>query len=252
MTPPPPPPPPAAIATAEPFTLPQFGLRKPRQAKPQRAPRRREQLSSRTDRHTLPANARVSQGRVQTFTAAVVDRIVHRRMWIPALAVALGGIVFLQVATLKLNAGIGQSVQQASALERENQGLRAEIARLALGDRAQQLASKEGLIVPATGRISYLKSNVERDAKRAAENLKHGKSATAAPAADAGATVEDPALAAPSEEAVTAPEEQLADESAPAGGDQTAAAAEPAAPETQTVAQVPEPATGGGAAPAAR
>ena len=48
---------------------------------------------------------------------ALLDRIIRGRAWIPLLGVLLAGIVAMQVEVLKLNAGIGRSIERGSALQ---------------------------------------------------------------------------------------------------------------------------------------
>src|SRR5439155_305969 len=59
----------------------------------------------------------------------LLDRLLTGRAWIGLIAFALIGIVFMQVSLLKLNAGIGRSVERASILDRYNAELRARSER---------------------------------------------------------------------------------------------------------------------------
>lgn len=106
----------------------------------------------------------VSQGRF-------FDRLVRGRLWIPLLGVALLGIVLMQVSMLSMNAGIGSSVKQSSALERENAALRAELSRLVIGNSVSTAAAQVGMVVPAPGDYHVLSAGDGGAARRAASSL---------------------------------------------------------------------------------
>src|SRR5204863_8945655 len=63
-----------------------------------------------------------------------LDRIIRGRAWIAVVGVGLIGIVFIQVSMLRMNAGIGRAVEQASTLERQNAALQASVSQLSPGD----------------------------------------------------------------------------------------------------------------------
>lgn len=100
-----------------------------------------------------------------------LDRLVRGRLWIPIVAAALMGIVFMQVSMLKLNSGISRSVQSAQTLERANQGLRAEVSRMESGSRIQDVARKLGMVVPTAGSFHYLQAGDATTARRAADGM---------------------------------------------------------------------------------
>jgi hypothetical protein len=77
-----------------------------------------------------------------------LDRIIGGRAWIAILAAGLIGIVFMQVSMLRMNAGIGASVEKASTLERQNGAMRAMISELSSGERIAAEAAKLGLVLP--------------------------------------------------------------------------------------------------------
>lgn len=89
----------------------------------------------------------------------VLDRLIRGRAWIAVIGVALLGIVFLQVSLLRMNAGIGESVQRASQLQRENGAYQAEISRKSAGQRIQDLAGRLGMVIPAAATQHYLSAN---------------------------------------------------------------------------------------------
>jgi hypothetical protein len=88
----------------------------------------------------------------------LLDRVVRGRAWIPLLGVLLAGIVAMQVETLKLNAGIGRSLDRGSTLQSQNESLLASVARLADDQRIERLAAGMGLAMPAPQMVKFLHS----------------------------------------------------------------------------------------------
>lgn len=87
---------------------------------------------------------------------ALLDRIIRGRVWIPLLGVLLVGIVAMQLEVLKLNAGIGRSLQSATALQGQNQLLRVSVARLGDDQRIEALAQRMGMAMPAPQEQRFL------------------------------------------------------------------------------------------------
>jgi cell division protein FtsL len=116
-----------------------------------------------------------------------LDRLIRGRTWVGVIAVALIGIVAMQVHMLGLNAGIGRSVEKATTLEQQNTALRLQVSRLGSGERIAAEAQKLGLVMPNAGEVRYTDVR-DADATRAARTMR-------AP---------DPDLAAQAEEAVQA------------------------------------------------
>jgi hypothetical protein len=85
-----------------------------------------------------------------------LDRIIRGRAWIAVVGVGLIGIVFMQVSMLRMNAGIGRAVEQASTLERQNAALQASISQLSSGDRIATVAGKLGFVLPPGGSVRFL------------------------------------------------------------------------------------------------
>jgi cell division protein FtsL len=102
--------------------------------------------------------------------ARVLDRLLRGRGWIALIAVALLGIVFMQVSLLKLNAGISRAVSQSDGLERDNSELRAAISGLDAEARIQDTAALTGMKMPAAGDVRYLDAR-QVDAARAARSI---------------------------------------------------------------------------------
>lgn len=168
------------------------------------------------------------------------------RLWIPALALALMGIVFMQVSMLSMNAGIGRTVKQTSALQRENDAIRAELSRLAIANSVSDAAAGAGMVEPAAGATYVLEAGNGDAARRAAAAL-------TAPRPPVQASVVAPVAAqtttqTATETSATAPtESQQQGQAASAtgaisSGDGTTATLEPTTPTTLT-------AGGGTAAP---
>jgi cell division protein FtsL len=142
--------------------------------------------------------------------ARVLDRLVRGRAWIALVAVALMGIVFMQVSLLKLNAGISRAVTAADTFDRQNSSLREEISKLDSGERIQAVAAKLGMVTPAAGDVHYLDGR-GADGARAAGSIKPPKPVTASapPAATTSApttsttTTPAPALAGTAASATT-------------------------------------------------
>jgi cell division protein FtsL len=87
---------------------------------------------------------------------ALLDRIIRGRAWIPLFGVLLAGIVAMQVEVLKLNAGIGRSLERGSALQAQNELLRAGVARLSDEQRIERIAAQMGMRMPAPDQLKFV------------------------------------------------------------------------------------------------
>jgi hypothetical protein len=149
---------------------------------------------------------------------------------------------------LKLNSGIGRAVQSASTLERQNQGLRADVSRMESGERIQSVARKLGMVVPTAGGFHYLQPGDATAAARAAEEMTAPgseavlRSKAIEQAAAAGTTPGTATAAATGTTAATAPGVTGTPSTAPSTG------ATAAPPSTGTAATAVTP--GQGSAPA--
>ena len=99
-----------------------------------------------------PLGLRVARGVATLPDHRVVDALVRGRWWIGCVGFLLIGIVAMQVSLLKLNAGIGESVQRSALLERNNGELRASVSRLGARERIQAEAERIGLVMPGRRR----------------------------------------------------------------------------------------------------
>jgi cell division protein FtsL len=133
---------------------------------------------------------RVGLRAMRVGDARVLDRLVRGRAWIALVAVALMGIVFMQVSLLKLNAGISRAVTAADTFDRQNSSLREEISKLDSGERIQAVAAKLGMVTPAAGDVHYLDGR-GADGARAAASIKPPKPVT--PSCPPAATTTAPA-----------------------------------------------------------
>ncbi len=115
-----------------------------------------------------------------TFGAAVralpdhrlLDTLLRSRAWIWLLGIALGGIVFMQVSLLGMNAGIGRAVAESTTLEQRNAELQESVAELSRGARVRDNAARIGLIAPASTDVSFLKAHPRADARIAADRMR--------------------------------------------------------------------------------
>ena len=114
--------------------------------------------------HAAPAPARVAMPAPLRLAHAArglpdspfIDRLLAGRVWVAVVAIALIGIVFMQVSLLRLNAGIGESVERQANLERQNAAFRAEVSSLSGGPRIQEVASRLGMVMAPAGDVRYL------------------------------------------------------------------------------------------------
>ena len=141
-----------------------------------------------------PFAMRLGARAMRVGDARLLDRLVRGRAWIALMAIALIGIVFMQVSLLKLNAGISRAVTAADTFDRQNSSLREDISKLDSGERIQAVAAKLGMVTPAAGDVHYLDGR-GADGARAAASIKppHPVIPTVAPATSTTA----PATAAP-------------------------------------------------------
>jgi cell division protein FtsL len=96
-----------------------------------------------------------------------LDRLIRGRTWVAVIAVALIGIVAMQVHMLGLNAGIGRAVEKTSGLEQQNSALRLEVSRLSSSERIAAEAQRLGLVMPNAGEVRYLRSHTTDGARAA-------------------------------------------------------------------------------------
>jgi hypothetical protein len=88
----------------------------------------------------------------------LLDRLTRGRFSIALVAFALIGIVTLQLALLKLNAGIGRSLEHSARLQRENAALSIENSGLAAGNGVEAGAGSIGMQLIPISSLKFLSS----------------------------------------------------------------------------------------------
>jgi hypothetical protein len=155
------------------------------------------------------------------------------RLWIGLLAFSLIGIVAMQVLVLKLNTGIGSSLQREAQLQRENATISIENSTAAAGENIEPQATRRGMQIAPSGAVHFLEpgpSNIASAASLLAHwNTAPPSTSSASTTSEASATPtttgEQPPPA--SSEAQSTP--TLSSESAaPAGGSTSTATQSPA------------------------
>jgi cell division protein FtsL len=201
----PPPPPLGGTATAGRLGGAQVAPRIPRRTS---GPGRRGATAPRT---VPTAPIRTAPPFVQSLLrlpdARLLDRLLRGRAWIALVAVALLGIVFMQVSLLKLNSQISRDVASADTLERQNSQLRAAVSGLDAEARIQETAALTGLQMPAAGDVRYLDAR-QADAARAARSITPPDSVRAA--AIRAATTDAGSTTASTQQAATTPTQPTA------------------------------------------
>jgi hypothetical protein len=139
---------------------------------------------------------------------------VRGRLWIGLLAFSLIGIVAMQLMVLKLNNGIGATLQRAATLQRTNAQLGIEAATGSGEGRIEPLAAATGMTFAPPGSVHFVASSSAADIARAAAVLAapiqpHEYAASAAEAAGGEAS--------PSAGSVSGAGEAVSSE-APSGG----------------------------------
>jgi hypothetical protein len=181
--------------------------------------------------------ARVARRAAALPDARLLDRLMRGRGWIALIAIALMGVVFMQVSLLKLNTGIGRAMQTAGTLERQNADLREDVALLDGGERLQGVATAMGMLMPPAGQVEYLDAR-GADPAAAASRILPPSPVDQRPVDAAGL---DPAAAAAARAAGVTPLPGGAGSSA-SGEPGAAGAAAPAAPAAAAVTGAPAPA----------
>lgn len=119
----------------------------------------------------------------------LLDRLIRGRVWIGIVAFALIGIVTLQLGLLRLNSGIGRSLEREAALQSQNASLSLENSELSAGTRVESQAGQLGMRLVAVGGLQFLGSHARADISHAVAALQaaatHETASTAAPASTA-------------------------------------------------------------------
>ncbi|HEX3519878.1 MAG TPA: hypothetical protein VHT29_12675 [Solirubrobacteraceae bacterium] len=177
----------------------------------------------------IDASRRVSSHRL-------LDRLIRGRSWIVLVAFALIGIVTLQLGLLKLNAGIGRSLERSALLQRENAALSIENSELAAGNRVEATAAHLGMQLVSPGALRFLSVHPGADVAHAAAALKAPLQSSSSGASAAQASTSSESTSGESSAG------QTPASSAPA------ATSEPSSAESPTVAAPTGEASGAGSA----
>ena len=191
----------AAAARTAPRTAPAPAPRR-RQTSPRRvpqstplrqpAPRMNVYRSRSASTHAAAGLVPLAAGRAAVAVrelpdSGLIQRLVRGRLRIGVLSVMLAGIVALNVLSLGLTSRSGRVGEQIAALQRSNSALRANIAERLSSSRVQEVAAVQGLAVPASSDITYLRFN-PGDYSKAAETL--GGTLVAQPSTDSTTTAD--------------------------------------------------------------
>ncbi|MCA1689534.1 MAG: hypothetical protein LC720_03555 [Actinobacteria bacterium] len=133
-------------------------------------PRRVSGPARRPVRVTTPAPRGVTPPLHRVVDHPLLDRLIRGRTWIGIVGFALIGIVGMQVALLKLNAGIGRSVERATELTRENSLLTMQVSTLQAADLRLAGTAGRGMVYASPGAVRYLRAG-RTDAVRAAASI---------------------------------------------------------------------------------
>jgi cell division protein FtsL len=180
------------------------GLRARPQSTPR--PRRAPAIAPRVPRRVSgPARLRRAAGPALALSELpLLDRLIKGRAWIGLVAFALIGIVTMQLALLKLNAGIGRALVHENALQRENSALSVEASEAQNPDTVELRAGQLGMQFVAPGTLRFLPAQGgETDLARAVAAL-NADAARAAAALNADAERSASAPTAAGEEATAA------------------------------------------------
>jgi hypothetical protein len=101
----------------------------------------------------------------------LLDRLIRGRAWIAIVVFALLGIVTLQLTLLKLNAGIGRSLERGALLQRENAALSIENSELTAGSGVEAAAERLGMSLVPAGSLKFLSAHPRSDPSHAAGAL---------------------------------------------------------------------------------
>jgi cell division protein FtsL len=178
----------------------------------------------------------------------LVDRMISGRWSIALIAFSLIGIVTLQLGLLKLNVGVGRSLERERTLERENATLGIENAELASPERIRQLATRLGMSPVSLTELRFLKAPHDPGAAAGAAARLHapvhpaGETAAGTTHASTEAGTEAASTGAPSTEAASTEAPSTTKATSSSGGEEQAR--EPEAHSTGAESQAATPSGG--------
>ncbi len=119
----------------------------------------------------FPQAAMRSAGAVRDFSdSSLIVRLTRGRGWIAVLCALLGGIVALNVLSLSLTAGSGQTSLQIDELKNEVSSLQAQIDERLSAIKVEAEAARLGLANPDPQQITFVSAR-SADARRVAHLL---------------------------------------------------------------------------------
>lgn len=244
----------AAAASAAAVALPERAPRRAPAPRPRAVPRPAR-------RPDLPLGARALAWLRALPDHRLLHRLIGGRIWIVLIGTLLVGIVTMQLALLRLNAGIGTAVERTATLQQRNAELRLSISRLSDSERIVALGSQMGLVTPPQGSPRFLSAG-PGDAGKALTTMRVPSDApatvptvtdaTVTDAATTGAATAAPAATDPTTTTTTATTTATTDPAATTTTPAPAATVQPAAaqtPVTQAQTATPAPVVGAAAAP---
>lgn len=184
-------------------------------------------------------------GRVSA--SALLNRVMHGRLWIGLLAFALIGIVAMQLVVLKLNTGIGDKLQREATLQRENAELGIENSEYSAESRIAPLAAATGMTFAPAGTVHYVTASPD-DLSRAASALS-GSSQPSTSAQSASGEAAAGETSATTQSATATAEAETSESASATGGAESTSGASETSPSTESSASV-SPATAPAGTPA--
>jgi cell division protein FtsL len=148
----------AAMGGAGSIAVPSPTRRRPRRPAPARRTVRLPRLPRPHVAAPSPAGLARATGAfvVSLPESTLLDRVIRGRIWIPLLGVLLVGIVAMQVAILKLNAGVGAAIQQTTSLQSRNDALRESVTGLSNEQRIETIAARHGMVMAPPDSVKFL------------------------------------------------------------------------------------------------
>jgi hypothetical protein len=212
-------------------------------ALPARRPRRTTTPSPRRVKPGSTRNPGIALRTAGAFervsASALLDRLIHGRLWIGLLAFALIGIVAMQLVVLKLNTGIGDKLQREASLQRENAELGIENSEYSAESRIAPLAAATGMTFAPAGTVHYVTANPD-DLSRATSALSSSLQSSTSTQSESGEAVAGETSATTQSAAATGEAETSESASATGSAESTSGSSETSpAPSAESNASAP-------------
>ncbi|HXP98480.1 MAG TPA: hypothetical protein VN845_00275 [Solirubrobacteraceae bacterium] len=165
-----------------------------------------------------PGIALRTAGALERVSASsLLDRLIVGRAWIGLLAFALIGVVAMQLVVLKLNTGIGRTLQRQVLLQRENAELGIENSVYSAESRIAPLAAAAGMSFAPPGTVHFVAASAA-DMPRAASVLASAAQTSAGSQPGSGEASDGEAAASSTASPATAATSETTDSTEVAGG----------------------------------